>query len=130
MPELRRRHAELKLEGVVMLTGRRMDARMLYRAFDAFVLPSIKEGMSITLLEAMAARVPIIATDVGANKWMLDGAGTIVPKDDEQALAQAILKSIDDDCRDEMTEQAYRTVRDRFSWQSTSEQTIKTLLER
>lgn len=125
MPELRQRHAELELESVVLLTGRRMDARMLYRAFDAFVLPSTKEGMSITLLEAMAAHVPIIATDVGANKWMLDGAGFIVPPNDRHALAQAILDLKQDERQvQDMTERAYRAVKERFSWNSTSEQTI------
>ncbi len=78
----------------ILLTGERADAGHLYRAFDAFVLPSEKEGMPWALLEAMAAGLPCIATDVGACRWMLtlDGkrAGDIVPVKDPEALVAAM----------------------------------------
>jgi len=128
MEQLRRKHTELKQEDYVLLAGRRMDAKQLYRAFDMFVLPSTKEGMSITLLEAMAARVPIVATDVGANKWMLDNTGIIVPPSDLDAMADAIINlAHDEKSKQELSEKAYQAVRARFSWKSTMEQTIRTL---
>ncbi|MDQ7815055.1 MAG: glycosyltransferase family 4 protein [Patescibacteria group bacterium] len=71
-PELEHLKEKRKALGLdrLNLTGHRDDANTLYRAFDAFVLPSVKEGMPWTLLEAMASGIPIIATDVGANRWM------------------------------------------------------------
>ena len=54
------------LEKRVVMTGNRDDARMLYAAFDVFALVSTNEGLPMVLLEAMAARVPVIATRVGA----------------------------------------------------------------
>jgi len=57
------------------------------------VLPSFGEGVSNTILEAMATALPIVATRVGANaELVLDGSsGTIVPPSDSEALAAAIV---------------------------------------
>lgn len=129
MDDLRHRHAELKQDDYVMLAGRRMDAKKLYRAFDMFVLPSTKEGMSITLLEAMAAHVPIVATDVGANRWMLGkDAGIVVPPNDKQALANAVLSLNNDaNLRQKISAKAYQEAIERFTWKQTVEGTLKTL---
>lgn len=81
----------LGLDQVVHLPGRVPEASSLLKAFDAFVLPSAKEGMSWALLEAMATPLPCVATDVGANRWLLQNeAGWIVPAQDPDALAEAM----------------------------------------
>lgn len=129
MDELRRKHKELKQEAYVLLTGRRLDAPRLYRAFDLFVLPSTKEGMSTTLLEAMASHVPIIATDVGANQWMLDDTGIIVQSNDMQAMVDAILELASDGLkRQTLAEKAHEQVKSRFAWSKTVDETLKSLL--
>lgn len=92
MLETKRR--ELGLEDRVSLPGKRNDIASLLRGADIFVLPSAKEGMPWTLLEAMAASVPCIATNVGANRWMLGDAGIIVPPKTPKALADAIEDTI------------------------------------
>jgi len=127
--ELRAKHAALHQEGYVLLAGRRTDAARLYRAFDLFALPSTKEGMPITLLEAMAARVPIIATDVGANRWMLgDNAGVIVPANDQETMVRSILDLVDDEPqRKTLAEKAYAQAKNRFAWSKTVSETIKSL---
>ncbi len=63
-------------------------------AFDVFALPSLNEGMSNTLLEAMAAALPVIASDVGGNLEIIrDGIdGLSFPSDDEKALAQCLAR--------------------------------------
>ncbi len=128
MDELRRKHAGLKQDDYILLAGRRLDAPQLYRAFDLFVLPSTKEGMSITLLEAMASRVPIIATDVGANQWMLDNTGIIVQSNDAQAMVAAILNlSADQVQREQLTQKAYQNIKMRFEWKHTVDETVKSL---
>lgn len=81
---------ELNLEDAVHLPGAIQNASNILRGFDAFVLPSAKEGMSWALLEAMATGLPCIATDVGANAWLLKDAGWIVPAQDSTVLAQAM----------------------------------------
>ena len=75
------------------LPGFREDTSALYRALDIFVLPSLREGISNTVLEAMASGLPVIANRVGGNPEILpeNVAGRLIPVSDEAALAAAIL---------------------------------------
>lgn len=59
--------AEKKLDGYAWLPGQRDDVADIMRSFDVFVLPSQAEGISNTILEAMASGLPVIATNVGGN---------------------------------------------------------------
>ncbi|MGA2193897.1 MAG: TIGR03088 family PEP-CTERM/XrtA system glycosyltransferase [Bryobacteraceae bacterium] len=79
-------------ENLAWLPGERSDIPQLLRGMDLFVLPSIGEGMSNTILEAMATRLPVIATRVGGNPELVDEnqTGFLVPVSDPQALASAI----------------------------------------
>lgn len=74
------------------LLGSVDDTAALYPEFDVFVLPSFLEGTSLSLLEAMASRVPSIATRVGGNPAVLadGGAGVLIPPNDEEALTAAL----------------------------------------
>jgi glycosyltransferase involved in cell wall biosynthesis len=64
----------------------------LLRSLDLFVLPSIGEGISNTILEAMASALPLIVTRVGGNPELVDHAqtGMLVPPSDPVAMAEAI----------------------------------------
>jgi glycosyltransferase involved in cell wall biosynthesis len=90
--------AEHHLEETVKLLGRRRDVPDLLNAADIFVLSSRQEGFPITILEAMAAGKPVIATDVGGcAEAVVDGeTGLIVPPENPQALAEAISALISD----------------------------------
>ncbi|OIP09512.1 MAG: sugar transferase [Betaproteobacteria bacterium CG2_30_68_42] len=76
------------------LPGERDDIPELMRAFDLFVLPSLGEGISNTILEAMASGLAVVATRVGGNPELVeDGVtGTLVPANDPQALARALAR--------------------------------------
>ena len=84
--------ASLGLSGRVFFVGHVPDPSPLYRAFDLFALTSDTEQMPMTILEAMAAALPVAATDVGDIKEMLapENRDFIVPRDD-RALADAFL---------------------------------------
>ncbi|MCS7101648.1 MAG: TIGR03088 family PEP-CTERM/XrtA system glycosyltransferase [Burkholderiaceae bacterium] len=86
------------LDRFVWFAGERADVPDLLRGLDGFVLPSLAEGISNTLLEAMATGLPVIATRVGANADLMENGrcGQLVPRADPQALAQAILRYLDD----------------------------------
>lgn len=90
--ELQARIDALGLSERVHLTGARDDVPGLLPAFDVFVLPSRTEGLSIALLEACAAGLAIVATDVGGNGEIVrDGAtGCLIPSDDGSALQTAL----------------------------------------
>jgi len=70
----------------------------LMQCMDLFVLPSINEGISNTILEAMATGLPVIATNVGGNpELVVDGVtGCLAPPQDPAALAAAIQGYLDD----------------------------------
>jgi len=76
----------------VRLFGQRDDIPALLNAFDLFALPSLFEGTSNALLEAMSVGLPVVATRVGGNpEIVVDGAtGRLVPVRDPAALADAI----------------------------------------
>ncbi len=76
----------------IALLGNRDDVPRVMADFDVFVLPSLAEGISNTILEAMACGVPVVATRVGGNAELVaDGAtGVLVASDDVAAMADAI----------------------------------------
>lgn len=76
------------------LPGERRDVPDVMRGLDCFVLPSLAEGISNTILEAMASGLPVIATDVGGNADLVAAGetGAIVPAADPETLARAIVR--------------------------------------
>jgi glycosyltransferase involved in cell wall biosynthesis len=114
----------------VNLVGAREDADRLYNAFDVFVLPSSKEGMSWALLKAMAAGVPSIATDVGAADWMLSpDAGLIVPPKQPPALAEAMIRlAKDESLRKTYSENGKKQIASRFQEEATYRGNLEALM--
>lgn len=90
--ELARQIREYGVEAEVMLLGFRDDARALLQISDVFLLPSLDEGLPIAMLEAMASRVPVIATSVGDVPELLDGGrvGTLINKNDANSIVDSI----------------------------------------
>jgi glycosyltransferase involved in cell wall biosynthesis len=74
--------------------GSRLDVAELLAAFDAYCLPSHYEGMPLSLFEAMAAGVPVIATDVLGSRDVVrtEATGLLVPAGDAEALADALVR--------------------------------------
>lgn len=113
--------AEIKSQGVgerVAMVGRSTDVPRVFAAMDLFVLPSLYEGFSNTLLEAMAAEVPIVATDVGGNSEVLENgrAGLLVPSGHKGMLADAIGRVITDShLRESLVATAMRRVTSEFT---------------
>jgi sugar transferase (PEP-CTERM/EpsH1 system associated) len=91
------------LSGLGWLPGGRDDVPAVMQGLDLFVLPSLAEGISNTILEAMACGLPVVATRVGGNADLVEDGrtGQIVPAGDVQALADALCRWADDEaaCR-------------------------------
>jgi glycosyltransferase involved in cell wall biosynthesis len=85
--------AECGLKEDLIFAGFQEEIAGLLSSWDVFVLSSVLESCPNVVLEAMAMRVPIVATDVGAvSELVLDGrTGFVVPPHDAEALARAVL---------------------------------------
>ncbi len=89
---------EYQIAARVHFLGARKDVPEILRAFDVFVLSSESEGMSNTILEAMASARPVVATAVGGNPELVVDreTGLLVPPHDPPAMAAAIMKLLRD----------------------------------
>lgn len=83
---------ELGIADCVEFLGMVEEPAPIYSLADIYVQPSLYEGMSNTLVEAMGSGVPVIATDVGGNRDVVgqDGGGVLVPSNDVDALTAAL----------------------------------------
>jgi len=113
---------QFALQDIVWLAGDRKDVPELLRAMDIFVLPSLGEGISNTVLEAMASGLPVVATAVGGNIELVEEGfnGRLVPVGDHQALSNAIATLLMND--NERTRQGNNTrqrVCQQFDWERT-----------
>lgn len=106
---------KLNISSCVEFLGKRNDINSLLKCANIFVMPSFYEGFGIALIEAMAAGLPVIASDIDGPKEILRNGedGILVPPGDEAALAEAILKfSSDLPFRTEMAARAIRRASD------------------
>ncbi|HEX2141849.1 MAG TPA: glycosyltransferase family 4 protein, partial [Candidatus Limnocylindria bacterium] len=102
----------------VLFAGRRADISAITAELDVAVLPSLREAQGISLLEAMARRVPVVASAVGGiPEVVTDGVdGLLVPPRSPSALADAIVRLARSAAlRGRLGEAGYRTVAERFS---------------
>ncbi|MBI5055372.1 MAG: glycosyltransferase family 4 protein [Nitrospirae bacterium] len=108
----------LGISSNVIFAGYRKDIPEMLSMMDIFVLPSIKEGLPMVLLEAMAAKKPVIATRVGAVPKVIthDETGILVRPKEIDELRHSILRLINDRATAEKLRQAaYRRLRDNFT---------------
>jgi sugar transferase (PEP-CTERM/EpsH1 system associated) len=91
-----RTHLESEIEQGVIFLGNRSDVPEILQAVDVFVLPSLNEGISNTILEAMATTLPIVATRVGGNPELVEAGrtGILVEPGDSDSMASALLRYI------------------------------------
>ncbi|HYQ79503.1 MAG TPA: glycosyltransferase [Solirubrobacterales bacterium] len=95
---LEARAAELGVAERVSFLGRREDVPQLLAACDVFALPSLYEGSSLAVLEAMAAGIPVVSSAIGGTEELIeDGrSGLLVPPGDAAALAVALRRALGD----------------------------------
>ena len=129
-PALEKLIRDKDLTEKVLLIGRKESAVEYLNAFDLFVLPSVKEGFPWAVLEAMAAKLPVIATRVGAIPEIIeDGvSGYIVePRNSDQIAEQVITLLSSNSKAMEMGIQAHQRVLFAFNIDATIHQIEKLL---
>ena len=107
---------DLDLVGRVVMPGTFDDVEDFLAAADVFTLPSYTEGLSLSLLEAMAHRLPVIASDIVGNRQLIvDGThGRLIPAKEIESLAAAIYEAFTND-NQQQVEAAESRVKTQFS---------------
>ena len=116
-PQLEKRIRDLGLDGDVRITSTAGDVRRYYDAADIFVLPSLWEGISNALLEAMSTGLPCICTDIPGNADVIEDGrnGRLFPREDVNALGEFLLDLIENPReRRRLGDSARETVLGRF----------------
>ena len=129
---LKQQARELGVEEVVHFLGTRRDLPWIYRAMDLYVQPSLWEGLSLAMLQALGAGLPGVVTRVsGALGVVEDGVnGRLVPPGDSGALAAAILELYrQPEVRQRLGERARRTISEHYSLKAMLSQLEKLYLE-
>lgn len=131
-PTLEDQCRALGLEDVVQFKGSVpwQDVLALYQQAHVFALPSFNEGMSIALLEALASGLPVIVTDTGGTRELVNAEnGLVIPWADPEALAKAMATFIGSPALCSKLGRNSREVALRFDWQRATERHVE-LFER
>lgn len=118
MANLKELAAQLKIKEQVSFLGMRGDIAFCLSAMDVYAQPSFYEGHSNTILEAMAAGLPVISTDVGGTPEIIthNQSGLLFQPDDYEGMSQAILQLLEDETkRNALAKAGKQTVQERFS---------------
>ena len=125
--ELDKQARELQVKEFVYFLGFREDIPQILSSLDLFVLSSYLEGMGSSLLDAMAARLPVVATKTGGIPEVVTHrkTGLLVPPRNPSALAKAILKLYKDrDLASRLGQKGYEVVHKKFSAEAMAKKII------
>jgi len=118
---------QLEIADVVSFKGYIEHGRLpdIYSSSDIFVLPSLSEGMSNTVLEAMACGLPIVTTDTGGTKELVKVNGIIIPTRDAKRIANAVNKLIEEPSLREKMGMKSRELATELSWRTVAERYLE-----
>ena len=105
-------------QGLVEFCGEVDDLELIYENLDVLVVSSRSEGLSMVIIEAMARRIPTVATEVGGNPTLVrpGNTGILVPYGDPRSLAEAMLEFVQDRSKvKDYGETARELIEDKFS---------------
>ncbi len=125
--DLKIKAEELKIEDHVLFPGFVNDIAKILSTFDVFVLPSLTEGLPLVLLEAMAAKKPIIATKVGSVPKVVinNESGILIKPGDVDELSNAVLDILNDENKANLIgKNAHNRIAHEFSSHKMAEQYI------
>lgn len=114
---LRREVRDRDLEDYITITGKVPEIEPYYAVADAFVSSSIFEGLPTVHIEAMAAELPVIATDIpGVREIVIDGkTGRLVPPSKPNAIGEAMVDYLDSEMRSTDGQNGYKRARTEFN---------------
>ena len=116
-----------KLNVLVIFYGRVKHEKLseLYRKSNIFIMPSINEGMSNTVLEAMASGLPIITTRTGGTKELINGNGIIIEKQYPMDISNAVIELLKKNRIRETYGKKSRQLAMKLSWKNVAKEYFK-----
>jgi glycosyltransferase involved in cell wall biosynthesis len=131
MKKVKIKYKQVKLITIKGATTNHAEIIRLLKQSHLFVLPSLAEGQPISLLEAWAAKLPVIATNVGDNsRYVKEGInGFLIPPGDSKILADTIIKAIEKPDLANLGLAGYNLVKKKYSWKIAAESTLKVYKE-
>lgn len=115
--KLKQQAKDLNLGDNVIFTGKRKDVYGILKIFDVFVMASLWEGMSHALLEAMSAKLPIVATNVSGTEEVVENniTGFLIKSRDIENLNEGMIRLLrDEGMRENFGEMGYRKIKQEF----------------
>ncbi|MBU4376293.1 MAG: glycosyltransferase family 4 protein [Candidatus Omnitrophica bacterium] len=116
--ELKEKISSLSLNRNIILTGKMINPYYLLSGFDVFILPSLREGRSVSIMEAMGLGIPVIATKVGGNVELVEQGvdGILIESANADSIVKAVLSLINNkDLRRKMSSNASKKAEREFS---------------
>ena len=128
---LEQKASELGLRGIVQFLGARDDIPAVLSQSAIVVRPSLTEGRSLTIMEAMASGTCVVASDIVANRELIRHGvtGILTPVGDHLLLAEALRRLVDDAARRLSIGAAARDAILRSTWDATASKTAEVLVE-
>ncbi len=121
--EVEKEIAHLNISRWYHLMGHMDDVEDFFSIFDVFVMSSQEEGLGSSVLDAFLYKVPVISTNAGGLKEVVEGNGLVCDVKDAKAIALSINEILNDaDLRNDITEVAYDTVIKKYSLQTITQQ--------
>jgi len=121
--ELKNLANRLNVSGYIKFKGyiKHDELPSIYLDSNIFVLPSLNEGMSNTVLEAMASGLPIITTDTGGTGELIKDNGIVTPMGDSEAIADSVIRLINDSKLRKYMGEKSREIAENMSWGKVAE---------
>lgn len=123
--DLRTQAQDLRIGNDILFTGHLSQSELIvaYQGADVFVLPSLNEGMSNNMLEALACGLPIVMTRVGGSEILTDQVnGFLIERESSDAIVDSLTQLIDDSAQIEAMRIANRALAVTLSWQAVANQ--------
>ena len=129
--EIERKIKEYGISDKVLLLGFRDDVKKIYKIFDLFVLTSLKEGFSISTLEAMSSSLPVVVSDSGGVREMVEDKvnGYIIKNFNKEEFVEKILLFKNKELKKEFGERNRIKVIDKFQVKKMCDETLKVYSE-
>jgi glycosyltransferase involved in cell wall biosynthesis len=127
--KLKKLSKQFKIDDIILFRGKITGGHIIkeYLSSDLFILPSLSEGQPLTILEAWAAKIPVLATDVGDNAFFVKNKinGYLIEPNNTKKLSKTILQAIENENLKKMGLNGYELIKNNYTWEKIANKTYE-----